>query len=329
MKHLSIFVIFIFIIVFFSCDKRSTKPELATVSDSPDSTHADYEPYHTIVTTDYISEIIYQFARSRTRGRAVIPRGENPLFYQPTEEDRKDILEADLVLYNGLGLEPYFEDILAQAAKITKVIDLSKAVPKEKLLSSDHYSSGYDPHYFKDPDIWLSVAKYVLEQLSEIDPEAKFNYGSIYLRYGESLSLQDIRYLEPWSSRLPTNRRYLVTLHDSFAYFGKRYGYETYSLLAAGQQVIEPERITQLAHLIIQNDIPAIFYEESFSKAPLESLRKEVENLGSIVALAGPLYSYYKAPLGDRLFSYVSAGRKEMQIIFDNLKTEEMKAIPK
>ncbi|MBN2738520.1 MAG: zinc ABC transporter substrate-binding protein [Spirochaetales bacterium] len=310
-----------------ACSKSPSIPNKEPVSDATPISK-EYHPFNTVVTTDYINELIFQFARSRTRGRAIIPRGSDPFNYIPSEQDKEDILKADLVFYNGLGLEPHFDDIMKKASKTARVIDLSQAVPKEKLIASKNYPKGYDPHYFKDPDIWVYVVKKVVDVLSEIDPQGMFNYGSIYLRYGEALSLHDLRYVKPWSDRLSPSTRYLITLHDSFQYFGKRYQFETHSLLSPGEEVVDENKLDQLALLIAEKKIPVIFYEESYDTSQIKSLQQKLNEYGWEVRMAGPLYSYFMAPMSDPNFSYIAAGRHEIQLIYENLKTEDMADIP-
>lgn len=324
----SIILLVLFILTSAACGNSGSSTDKLPVSE-PAQAKEVYKPFTTIVTTDYINELIYQFARNRTTGRAIIPRGSDPFSYMPSEQDKQDILKADVVFYNGLGLEPHLEKILIEAASKTRVVDLSKAVPREKLIASKQYPSGYDPHYFKDPDIWVHVAKKVVDVLSEIDPQGQFNYGSIYMRYGEALSLHDLRYVMPWSNRLPDSRRYLITLHDCFQYFAKRYHYNARSLLAPGDAKVDKQRLDQLAAFIIEKKVPVIFYEESYEQGPMEELQEKVQGLGGRVKLAGPLYSYFKAPMGDPLFYYVTSGRHDIQLIYENLKTEDMPDIPK
>ncbi|MBN2442485.1 MAG: zinc ABC transporter substrate-binding protein [Spirochaetales bacterium] len=308
------------------------RPSLAPDEDNHSISPID-KPLNIVVSTDLIKEVLYQFARERTNEPYIcIKTGVNPLIYIPTKEDEEKIRNADLVLYLGLGIEPGLEAFLNTVKDEVRCEPLSGILEKEfkeMLMVSHQYKSGYDPHFWWNPRVWEKVILGVVHILSDIDPQNEFNYGSIFIRYGQALSLLDRRYIESWSGRLAKERRFLVTLHPAFTYFAVKYGFETMSLYTvATPDTVSPGRRKQVAEYIVAHHIPAIFPEVGFPLTEIESLQAEVKAMGYEVKIGEPLYSYFLSGEGSRDFLYLHAGRTLMNRIYYGLKTPEDPEMP-
>ena len=291
------------------------------------------EPLNIVVSTDLVKEILFQFARSRSNEPYVcIETGVNPLTYKPTEEDKEKMLAADLVLYTGLGMEPGLEDLIEKISDKVRCEALSGILEKEyqdQLIPSKEYKKGYDPHFWWNPRIWEKVIRSIVDILGDLDPDFEFNYGSIFIRYGQSLSLLDRRYIESWTVRLAEERKILVTLHPAFTYFGEKYGYKTMSLYTpeSPDNVSQARRKT-VADYIIKNNVPAIFPEVGFPMTEIDALHAEVKKMGNDVKIAEPLYSYFLGGDGSKDHLYLTAGRTQMDRIYYGLKLPEDPDMP-
>jgi manganese/zinc/iron transport system substrate-binding protein len=287
------------------------------------------EPMDIVVSSDLIREILYQFARTRTNEPHVcVTHGENPLLYIPTKEDKEKMLNADLVLYMGLGLEPGIEEFIKEVGNRVRCESISAVLLEDEnkgsLIPSSDYPGGYDPHFWWNPMLWEKVIRHVVNILSDVDPGFEFNYGSTFIRYGQSLHMLDLRYITPWSSRLAEERRVLITLHPAFTYFGKKYDYEVLSLYTPDSPAsVSPKRRDALADFIIKNKIPAIFPEYGFPMTEINALADEVKKRGYEIKIAEPLFSYALDKPGSDDYLYLNAGRTLMDRIYYGLKTPE------
>ena len=310
----------------------------AGLTPSPITTPADphtpaplEEPLDVVISTDLVRELVFQLARTRLNEPVLlIERGENPLLYVPTEEDILIMQEADLVIYNGLGLEPGLEAVLDEVKKTTKVAAITDTLEKNELITSLFYESGYDPHFWWNPDLWEKAIYHTVEIFSQLDPVNEFNYKSTFIRYGQSLSMLNNRYMKNWSGRLPDERRFIVSLHPSFAYFGRKFGFVTRSLYTpSSPDIVSPDQRRAVADFIVEKQIKAIFPEAGYPVTEIEALQAEVARRGYTVAIGEPLFSYFLGEEGQREYLYLDAGRTLMDRIYTALKPPEAPDLPK
>jgi manganese/zinc/iron transport system substrate-binding protein len=287
-------------------------------------------PLNVVVSTDMVREILYVLAKSRTsQPHILIKPGQSPLTYKPTQEDEDKMMKADLVLYIGLGLEQGCMDLIKKVSKTVRCEAIAETLDKSELLKSTEYKSGYDPHVWWSPQLWEKVALRVVRILAEIDPQFEFNYGSLYMRYGESMSLLDRRYIETWSGYIPPESKVIITLNPVFTYFGAKYGYKVMSLYTpASPDSVSPKWRETIADFIVANKVPVIFPEVDWPKTEIELLQTEVKKKGYKVKIAEPLYSYSLDQTNSINYVYINAGRKVMDNIYAALKPEGAPEMP-
>jgi manganese/zinc/iron transport system substrate-binding protein len=288
-------------------------------------------PYKIAVSTDFVRELAYMFARGRTfKAEVIIGPGVDPLTYVSTAEDEKKILDADLFLYVGFGLEPGLEPLIAKLKDKVRCKAITSSITPDELIKSKDYPGGYDPHIWWDLDLWEKILLNTVQILSEADPEGQFDYGSTYQRYGESVSLLNHRFIELWSSYIPKERRVLVTVHPAFGYFGRLYDYTVKSIYEPFGTSYSKEKISELADFIAANKVPAIFPELGFPRKPIEELKAEVAKRGFDVKIGKELFSYsLKQDMDAKDYRYLGAGRTLMENIYAVLKTKDSMEMPK
>jgi manganese/zinc/iron transport system substrate-binding protein len=288
-------------------------------------------PYNVVVSTDFVRELTYMFAKSRTnKAITLVKAGVDPLTYLPTEADERTILKSDLFIYIGLGLEPGIEKLVEKLEGRARCVALGPLLDSKLLIKSDAYPSGYDPHIWWGLDVWEKLLLQVTKVFAEVDPEGEFDYVSVYQRYGESTSLLNHRYMQIWSSYIPKERRVIVTIHPAFTYFARLYDYKTESVYHPYEQTYTRERIEEIADYVIKNNVPAIFYELEFPHKPIDEIAAVCSKKGYTVKIGGTLYSYSLGADMDKTdYRYLNAGRFMMQTIYDALKTKKSMEIPK
>ncbi|MCB0310895.1 MAG: zinc ABC transporter substrate-binding protein, partial [Bdellovibrionales bacterium] len=149
----------------------------------------------------------------------------------------------------------------------------------------------YDPHVWMDPVAWGSAVKVVSNRLQQIDPAHATFYqqnSSIYLEKISKLhqaALKTLHSIQPES-------RVLVTAHDAFNYFGKRYGFEV-----VGIQGISTDSeagikdIGRIVDLLIERKVKAVFVESTVSRRNIEALVEGAQARGHTVTIGGQLFS--------------------------------------
>src|SRR5262245_61711321 len=176
-----------------------------------------------VTTMSILTDMVKNVGSDRVMVENIIPIGAGPEDYQPTPRDAQTIAEADIVFYNGHGLEEWLGDLFKSAAKP----DQPQIAVSEGLQAVDVGSTAFKEG---NPTFWPGAAygaKYVEKirnGLIQVDPAGKDTYTSSANAYISQL-LDLNAELKQQAQSLPTERRKLVTNHDAFPYFALEYGF--------------------------------------------------------------------------------------------------------
>ncbi|MDQ3692941.1 MAG: zinc ABC transporter substrate-binding protein [Chloroflexota bacterium] len=252
---------------------------------------AQDEPIQVVTTIGQIADIAQNIGGDLVAAQALMGPGIDPHLYQATEGDINTLLEADIILYNGLNLEGRMADILVQLAGDRAVVAVTDTIPEDLLLEPAEFQGQYDPHVWFDPTLWAYTVERTAAALSGLDPDNAETYAANAEAYLTELATHD----EEWLAKLatiPEENRTLVTAHDAFNYFGGHFGLEV-----AGLQGISTESeagvgdVQAIVDEIIEAGIPAIFVESSVSPRTIEAVQAAVRDAGMEVEIGGELFS--------------------------------------
>ncbi len=247
--------------------------------------------------------------------------GIDPHLYKPSAGDIVRLGDADLVLFNGLNLEGRLADTLdnihASGTVITRGV--AESLPEEHLLQDEEESDAWDPHVWMDVSLWMDVAETITNELVAISPE---NENEVRQRSQDYL--RRLEELEEWVftefERVPDEIRVLVTAHDAFNYFGRRYdievlglqGLNTSSEAGAGD-------VQDLAQLLADRKIPAIFVESSIPPSTIEAVQAATRSRGWDVQIGGELYSDAMGAAGTPEGTYIGMVRHNVSTVVEAL----------
>jgi len=207
-KMISSFVIGISFL-FFGCEKNSAKPE-----------ESSYQ-LKILSTIAQIDDLVSEIGGERVE-HLVLVRGElNPHIYELVKGDDEKIQEADLVFYNGLGLE-HGASVAAMIAAHPRAVAVGDSIQKrhpEKILWK---GSVQDPHIWMDISLWKEAIDPITEALIIADPEGSSVYQERSIALKEKMDQADAQVFE-MLQKISERKRYLVTSHDAFRYFARRY----------------------------------------------------------------------------------------------------------
>jgi manganese/zinc/iron transport system substrate-binding protein len=237
---------------------------------------------------------------------ALIGPGVDPHLYRATRDDMRRLLEADLVLTVGLHLEANLESAwerLAEPGKASsRLIPLGELVPAEILLSTPIGAEGnlisVDPHLWMDVSLWSQALTPLAAQLAARFPEHGAAIQARTSAYLEQLALLD-GYIAGCMLSIPHEQRWLITAHDAFRYFGRRYGIEVRGLQGLSTESEAGLReLAELVELLVERRIPAVFVESSVPEQGVRALIAGAKERGHAVRLGGTLYSDATGPAG-------------------------------
>jgi manganese/zinc/iron transport system substrate-binding protein len=272
-----------------------------------------------VATTSILADGIKNLVGENAEVVALMPAGVDPHLYKASVRDLDLLTNADLVVYHGLYLEGKMTEIFEKLTLTQSIIDVSQGVPQEQLIRSGPEAHSVDPHIWFDINLWSKALKHASEELVKWKPEWKstieFNSKS-YFEKLENLE-QETR---TKVNELKSKNQVLVTAHDAFAYFGKAYGLEVYSLQGLST-LSEPglRDLTELIQIIQEHQVKAIFAEQTISPKALKAVANGVAEKNHSVQLAGPLYTDSldapETPAG----TYLGMFATNLNIIYKNL----------
>ncbi len=149
-------------------------------------------------------------------------RGElDPHSYELVKGDDEKFLRADLIFYNGLGLE-HGLSLRKHLQDNPKAIAVTRTILKEDpslILISE---GQYDPHVWMDIALWMKIIDPIVEACSLKDPQHAAEYRKRGEVLHEKMRVADERAFQMLQA-IPQEKRYLVTSHDAFNYFTRHY----------------------------------------------------------------------------------------------------------
>jgi len=297
-------------------DLPTTTEQIPTTTEQPPTTTTEQlptttEPPHLLVvaTTTILGDVARNIVGDHARVEVLMPLGADPHGYQPSARQVALLLEADLVVANGLLLEEGLIGVLASAAadgaNVLEIGEFLSPLPfgGEGPHHDDdghhddddghhddddgHGHGEHDPHLWMDPVRMAEAARLIAAELSRIEPGV--DWAERADAYADELTAADAR-IRQILEVIPAGQRKLVTNHEAFAYFAARYGFEVVGVVIPGGSTLADPSSAQLASLVEtmrEEGVRAIFTETTQSAALAEAVAAE---LGGEVRVV-PLYT--------------------------------------
>jgi len=280
-----------------ACGSGSDAPGSNTGSTTAETTAAgDPRPDRAkplvVCTTGIVGDLVRTVAGEHAEVVVLIAPGTDPHLWNPTRSDVLRILEADAVFMNGLLLEGRAGDAFARVETSGRpVVRLAESIDQKDLLTDTANSSHFDPHVWMDPTLWARTAPAVATALAKTSPGHAKDFDAGAARVAAEAQALD-REIRIELSSIPVGQRTLVTAHDAFGYFGRRYDLEV-----RGVQGISTESEPSLAAIealvaeISEKSIPAIFAETTVSDRSVRAIVDGCAARGHEVRVGESLYS--------------------------------------
>lgn len=249
-------------------------------------------PLVVLATIAMIGDVVREIGGERTRVEVLMGPGVDPHLYKATREDVAKMLRADVIFYNGLVLEGKMSDAFVRVARTGKpVYAVTELLPEEDLIEPAGTDGLYDPHVWMDPRGWSAAAELIAEKLIASDPA-----GEPVFRHNLAALLERIRALDAYAEQaiatIPERQRVLVTAHDAFNYFSRRYGIEVLGIQGLStESEAGVRRIQELVDVLVERRIPAVFVETSVSDRNVLALVEGAAARGHHVVVGGALFS--------------------------------------
>jgi ABC-type Zn uptake system ZnuABC Zn-binding protein ZnuA len=291
------------------CQKKEEPPQ-------PPSQHK----LKVVTTVAPITSIVENVGGDKIDLAGIIPEGINSHTFEPIPSDSKLLSSADLIIFNGLDLETPTQNLaqanLKQGASIFSLGD--KTVRENDYIFDFSFpkEQGHpNPHLWLNPAYAMRYATLVRDELDRLDPKNQTVYQRNAVLFHRKLEALDQAIKEAIKT-IPENNRRLLTYHDSWPYFARRYGFKIIGAVQPSDFTDpSPREVARLIEQIRKEKVPAVFGSEVFPSPVLEQIAREaksryIDKLRDDELPGKP---------GDSRHSYVGMMVENMTIMFEAL----------
>lgn len=258
---------------------------------------ADGKPFTVVTTFTVIADMAQNVAGDDATVLSITKPGAEIHDYEPTPQDLVKAQQADLVLWNGLNLERWFERFFANVKDVPSVVVTEGVEPMS--IHGGEYDGKPNPH------AWMSVSnakiyvKNIEDALVKHDPAHAEHYHQNAAAYLAKLEAMDAK-LKEEVAKIPEAQRWLVSSEGAFSYLARDLGFkEAYLWPINAEQQGTPQQVSALIETVRANKIPVVFSESTISDKPAKQVAKEsgakyggVLYVDSLSAADGPVPTY-------------------------------------
>ena len=253
--------------------------------------------FKVVTTFTVIQDIAQNVAGDAATVESITKPGAEIHEYEPTPKDIVKAQSADLILWNGLNLERWFERFF-QNVKDKPAVVVTEGIQPLSIYEGP-YKDAPNPHAWMSPSNALIYIENIKNALVKYDPQNAAVYEKNAADYAQKIKQLD----EPLRAKLaqiPEAQRWLVTSEGAFSYLAKDYNLkEGYLWPINAEQQGSPQQVRKVIDLVRKNNIPVVFSESTISAKPAQQVAKEsgakyggVLYVDSLSAKKGPVPTY-------------------------------------
>ncbi len=260
------------------------------------SSSGDDGALQVVVTTTQLGDVTRAIAGRDAHVTQLLKPNSDPHDYEPRPDDVRATVGAGLIVISGDDLDHWIDDVVEQADTDAKVVDAGAAATFHVAGdSSGPEASKYDLHWWHDPRNMRAAVKPIAAALAAADAAHADAYRDRAQAYDAKLAALD-RGIAACVATIPPDRRKLVTDHDAFNYFAKRYGLKVVGAVIPSQTTqaqASAGDVAALVRTIRREKVRAVFPESSVNSELAETIarqsgaRADLELYGDTLGPAG------------------------------------------
>jgi zinc/manganese transport system substrate-binding protein len=309
---------------------------MATLA-APQLAHAQAKKLNVVASTTIIQDIAQNIAGDKADVTYLVPTDGDVHEFAPSPADVKKLVDADVILVNGVGLEGFIDKLIADSGTKGQLVVVSRGLGIQKLQPieatpeansaglplgiSGSYRCGAprpgeeigecDPHLWQNVTNVIGYALNIRDALSAADPANADAYNVNAGTYIVKLQLLDADIFSGLSGISAANRVF-VTNHDALGYFATRYGFKIAGVVLPGgatNQEPDPKQVADLINRIQALHVKAIFLENVSS----DKLARQIADQAGVTVVQ----ALYTDALGEK----GTPGETYVGMMYANLKT--------
>lgn len=232
-----------------------------------------YAKFKVVTTFTIIQDMAQNVAGDAATVESITKPGAEIHDYEPTPKDIVKAQSADLVLWNGLNLERWFEKFFQNVKDKPAVVVTEGIEPMS--INEGPYTGNPNPHAWMSPSNALIYIENIKNALVKYDPQNKETYEKNAALYAQKIKELD-KPLREKLAQVPEAQRWLVTSEGAFSYLTRDYGFkEAYLWPINAEQQGTPQQVRKVIETVKANNIPVVFSESTISPKPAKQVAKE------------------------------------------------------
>jgi len=300
-------------------------------------------PLRVIATTSIIGDVVAQVGGDAIDLTVLMTPGQDPHSYEPAAQDLTAVSSADVIFVNGWDLEENLVRNLESIGEEALIIPISANIAPRAFAEGDHdehegeeaeheeeedHEEGEHEHGGADPHVWFSVhnveqwAENVEHVLSDLDPANATTFeanAAVYMVALEELE----EYAEVELERIPSEKRFLVTNHDSFGYFAEEYGFTLLGTVIPSMSTLSEPSASDLTDLITEMEaynVCTIFTETTLNDTLAKTVAGELDGCDEVQVLK--LHTGAIGSAGSGTDSYIGMFQANVDAIVSGLNND-------
>jgi len=237
-----------------------------------------------VATFSILSDLVKNVGGDRIEITTLVGPNSDTHVYAPTPADAKKVAGAKVVFVNGLGYEGWMTRLVKASGSKAPSVVASKGVKSRKMEEEGRQVT--DPHAWQSIGNAKIYVTNIRDGLIAADPASKRAYeanASAYLAKLDALETE----VKDAISKIPADRRRLITSHDAFGYFGATYGIEFIAPAGVSTEAaVSAKDVARIISQIRTQKVPAVFMENISDPRMMEQIAKE-----SGAKIGGSLFS--------------------------------------
>jgi manganese/iron transport system substrate-binding protein len=231
------------------------------------------EGFKVVTTFTIIADMARNVAGDAAVVESITKTGAEIHNYQPTPGDLVKAQDADLILWNGLNLEQWFEQFFGNLSAVPSAVVSDGVDPIG--IGEGPYSGKPNPHAWMSPAAGLIYVENIRKAMAQHDPANAETYQRNAGAYKQKIEAT----VAPIRARLaavPPERRWLVSSEGAFTYLTRDFGLrELYLWPINADQQGTPQQVRKVIDAVRANRIPAVFSESTISPDAAQQVARE------------------------------------------------------
>lgn len=246
---------------------------LIIILEMSNSVLAANKKFKVVTTFTIIQDIAKNVAGDAAIVESITKVGAEIHEYEPTPQDIVRAQSADLVLWNGLNLERWFERFFEDIKDVPAIVVTEGIDPMP--IQEGSYKGNPNPHAWMSPTLALIYIDNIRAALVKYDPANATIYNKNATDYAAKIKALDAP-LRERLAKIPTEQRWLVTSEGAFSYLTRDYNLkEAYLWPINAEQQGTPKQVKHVIDLVRANNIPVVFSESTISNKPAIQVSQE------------------------------------------------------